>query len=168
MATKKHPKKRNKAYRPKNVMAYVKPAEQLDYKIMSFFFTHKLAAGTFQDLDGQKLAYMLNVAHTVAVRFKNELMIKKIEAAMEAYIGIRQRKERTGRWGAAGQEFLVLKSCSPGIAEYMITHPIHHILQAQDYVDKCQKKLRERRLLSADVDEHGNLINEIPFTEAVA
>jgi hypothetical protein len=64
MAASKKPRRK---YRPRPVQTWLPGNIRTDIEIMGFFFSNKLASGTFDAIDSNTVAYLLNVCHKMAV-----------------------------------------------------------------------------------------------------
>lgn len=151
--------KPRKHYRPKPVQSWIPDNLRHDIEIMAHFMAPKLAAGLFDDIDGNTLAYMLNVARRIAIEGNYLDMISMTDVCMEAFLGVRKRKERIGKWGASGEELIVIEESLPNIASYLLTQPVHRIEQAGKFVLKVNRKIMESGAIFADVTDSGQIEN---------
>jgi hypothetical protein len=156
MATTKKPRRK---YRPRPLQSWLPSKIRVDIEIMGYFFTDKLAMGTFDEIDSNTVAYLLNVCHKIAVDTHNSVMITNVNAALEAYIGIRRRHGRTGKYGASGPELMTLRATMPAIANYFTTSPQHRLDQARAYVLRVNEKMRAAGVLYAEPSHDGTLNN---------
>ncbi len=146
-------------YRPKPVMTWMPTSDQMNIAIMTYLFDDKLARGEFDDIDGNTLAFLLNVARKLANDANNQEQIERADKAMEAFLGIRQRRERTGKWGANGEELVSMREHLPPLADYMTSQPVHRLQAARSYVLKVNRRMHEEGALFADVEVDGSLVN---------
>lgn len=158
--------KPRKQYRPRPLQSWIPTTLRNAVEIMAHFLAPKLAAGLFNDVDGNSLAYMLNVSRRMAVEGGYQNMISMVDVCMEAFLGIRKRKERIGKWGAAGEELLVLEETLPNIAAWFLTQPVHRIERARQFVLAVNQKMMAVGALFADVTDSGQLENLV--TEVAA
>lgn len=156
MATSKKPRKK---YRPRPIQTWLPGSVRTDIDIMGFFFTQKLASGTFDAIDSNTVAYLLNVCHKMAVDTNNCEMIATCDEAIEAYRSIRRRHDRTVKYGASGPELLTLESAMPLIANYFTTSPQHRLAQAREYVLRVNEQMRASGVVYADISKDGRLEN---------
>lgn len=153
--------RKRSAYRPRPVTAWMPHSDRRNIELMAYYLAPKLAAGLFDDVDGNTLAYTLNLARTLAVNGGYLAMVSTIDTAMQAFLGIRKRKERLGKWGAAGEELLILEEHLPNIAAWMVIQPVHRIEAARHYVLRINEKMRDSGALFADVTSDGDLENVV-------
>lgn len=156
MATTKKPRKK---YRPRPLQTWLPGNIRVDIEIMGYFFTDKLARGTFDEIDSNTVAYLLNVCQKMAVDTHNSAMLAHCDAAIAAYIGIRRRHDRTGKYGATGPELVTLRETMPAIANYFTTSPQHRLEQARAYVLRVNEKMRAAGVLYAEPAKDGTLNN---------
>ena len=156
MATSKKPRKK---YRPRPVQTWLPPDIRMDIDIMSFFTADKLASGTFEAIDSNTVAYLLNVCHKMAVDTGNAAMTAACDAAIAAYIGIRRRHDRTAQYGATGPELVTLRETLPAIANYFTTSPQHRLEAARAYVLRVNEKMRAAGVVYAEPGRDGTLNN---------
>lgn len=156
MATNKKPRKR-RTIRP--IQTWLPGNIRTDIEIMGFFFTNKLAAGTFDAIDSNTVAYLLNVCHKMAADTRNIAMTAACDAAIAAYIGIRLLYERTGQYGATGPDLVALRETMPVIANYFTTSPQHRLEAARAYVLRVNEKMRAAGVLYAEPGRDGTLNN---------
>lgn len=152
---------KRKKYRPKPIASWLPPEQRRDIEIIGHYFAPKLAAGMFDDMDGNTLAFALNVAHKMAVDTGYQAMINMADVAMQSFLGIRQRRERVGKWGAAGEELLILEEHLPNIASWFITRPVHRIESARKWVYEQNDKMIKAGVLFADIADDGRLENTV-------
>ena len=152
-------KKPRKKYRPRPIQTWLPGNIRRDIEIMGFFFHRKIASGTFDAIDSNTVAYLLNVCHKMAVDTNNTAMIATCDEAIESYRGIRRRHDRTGKYGASGPELITLESTMPVIANYFTTSPQHRIDQAREYVLRVNEQMRARGVVYADISKDGRLEN---------
>ncbi|MBZ0105412.1 MAG: hypothetical protein K8H84_07245 [Sulfuricella denitrificans] len=153
------PRKPRKKYRPRPIQTWLPGHIRTDIDIMGFFFTRKLASGTFDAIDSNTVAYLLNVCHKMAADTSNTDMIATCDAAIEAYRSIRRRHDRTGKYGASGPELITLDAAMPAIANYFTTSPQHRIDQARQYVLRVNEQMRAMGVVYADIAKDGRLEN---------
>lgn len=156
MATNRKPRK-SRTIRP--VQSYLPKSIAGDIAIMGHLMPTKLSAGTFDALDSNTAAYLLNVCRVIAIKQGHKSAETVCDAAMEAYIGIRRRHDRTGVYGATGTELVTLRETLPEIAEYFATRPQHHLEDARQYVLRINEKMRAAGAIYAEPDKRGELIN---------
>lgn len=156
MATSKKPRKR-RTIRP--IQTWLPGNVRTDIEIMGFFFTNKLAGGTFDAIDSNTVAYMLNVCHKIATDTSNTGMAEIVDRAIAAYIGIRRRHDRTGQYGATGPELVALRETMPAIAAYFATSPQHRLEAAREYVLRVNEKMRAAGMVYAESTKDGRLEN---------
>lgn len=154
-ATKKPRKRRTirplQSWLPRNVAR--------DIEIIGYFFTRKLASGTFDMVDSNTVAYLLNVAHKLAIDHGHDDMRGIADQAIAAYLGIRRRHDRTGKYGATGPELVTLRETMPAIAEYFATRPQHHLDAARHYVLRVNEKMRQAGMVYAEPTKDGRFEN---------
>ncbi|WP_333710334.1 hypothetical protein [Malikia spinosa] len=156
MATTKKPRRK---YRPRPLQTWLAPEIRVPIDIMGFFFTDKLASATFDAIDSNTVAYLLNVCHKIAVDTRHAEMLSICDAAIAAYIGIRRRHDKTGQYGASGPELVTLRETMPAIANYFTTSPQHRLEQARAYVLWVNEKMREAGVVYAEPGMDGTLNN---------
>ena len=153
--------KPRKPYRARPVQSWLPADLRNDIEIMAHFLAPKLAAGMFGDIDGNTLAYMLNLARRIAIEGGYTSMINMADTTMHAFLGVRQRRERLGKWGAAGEELLVIEESLPNIATWLITQPVHRILAARAWVLKANATMARMGALFAEVSDDLRIENPI-------
>jgi len=153
--------KPRKPYRARPVQSWLPADLRHDIEIMAHFLAPKLAAGMFGDIDGNTLAYMLNIARRIAIEGGYTSMISMVDTTMHAFLGVRQRRERLGKWGAAGEELLVIEESLPNIATWLITQPVHRILAARAWVLKANATMARMGALFAEVSDDLRIENPI-------
>ena len=156
MATTKKPRRK---YRPRPLQTWLAPEIRIPIDIMGFFFTDKLASLTFDAIDSNTVAYLLNVCHKIAVDTRHAEMLSTCDAAIAAYIGIRRRHDKTGQYGASGPELVTLRETMPAIAHYFTTSPQHRLEQARAYVLRVNEKMRAAGMVYAEPGRDGTLNN---------
>jgi len=156
MATSKKPRRK---YRPRPVQTWLPGNIRMDIEIMGFFFTDKLASMTFDAIDSNTVAYLLNVCHKMAADTRNQSMLDACDAAIAAYLGIRRRHDKTGQYGASGPELITMRESMPIIANYFTTSPQHRLDQARAYVLRINEKMRAAGIVYAEPGMDGKLHN---------
>lgn len=159
--------KPRKPYRAKPIQSWLPAALRHDIEIMAHFLAPKLAAGMFDDIDGNTLAYMLNLARRIAIEGGYTSMITMADTTMHAFLAVRQRRERLGKWGAAGEELLVIEESLPNIATWLITQPVHRILAARAWVLKANATMARMGALFAEVSDDLRIENPIMKGQAI-
>lgn len=157
-------RKRSK-YRSKPVADWMPARDRHNIETMAHFLAPKLAAGLFDDIDGNTLAYTLNLAHKLAADGGYMDMLRTVDVAMEAFLSVRRRKERIGKWGAAGEELLILEEHLPNIAAWMVQQPVHRLADARAYVLRINEKMRSQGALFADITSDGKLENVVEVNQ---
>jgi hypothetical protein len=152
-------KRPRKAYLPRPVHTWLPSEVRMHIDILGFFFTDKLARGTFDDIDSNTVAYLLNMCHYLAVQSRNEAMLSGLDASFEAYKGVRRRHERTGKYGASGAELVTLREHMPHIANYFTTRPQHRIAEAREYVLRVNERMKAEGALYCEPDGRGEFTN---------
>lgn len=150
MATNRKPRNA-RTIRP--VKSYLPKPIANDISIMGHLMPVKLAAGTFDALDSNTAAYMLNVCRVIAIKQGHKSAKIVCDMAMEAYVGIRRRHDRTGVYGATGPELVALRETLPEIAEYFATRSQHHLEEARRYVLRINEKMRAAGAIYAEPDK---------------
>lgn len=153
--------KPRKKYRPKPVASWLPAEDRRAIEIIGHYFAPKLAAGLFDDIDANTLAYTLNLVRKMAVDADYQGMITVCDITMTAFLGIRQRFERIGKWGATGPELLLLEEHLPHIAAWFILQPVHRIEEARRYVLKINARMMQEGLLFADITHNGQIENAV-------
>lgn len=156
MATSKRPRKR-RTKRP--LQSWLSGSVRTDIEIMGFFFHNKLASGTFDALDSNTVAYLLNVTNKLAIDSGNTTMVEITDRAIAAYLGIRRRHDRTGQYGATGPELVTLKETMPEIANYFTTSPQHRLESARAYVLRVNEKMRKAGIVYGEPTRDGRIEN---------
>ena len=151
--------KPRKPYKPKPVAHWFGRDARNDIEIMAHYFAPKLAAGLFDTVDGNTLAYLLNLCRRIAVMSHYQSMVVTTDVCMEAFLSIRQRHDRTGKWGASGEELTILEEALPHIGQWIFTQPVHRVEKAREFVLKVNKKIQLAGALFADVTDDGRLEN---------
>lgn len=145
--------------KPRPLQTWLENNIKTDIEIMGFFFANKLASGTFDAIDSNTVAYLLNVCHKLAVDHKRNDMLTHCDAAIAAYLGIRRRHDKTGKYGATGPELVTLREVMPAIAEYFATRPQHHIEAARIYVLRVNEQMRQAGIVYAEPTKDGRFEN---------
>lgn len=145
--------------KPRPLQTWLEKNVKTDIEIMGFFFANKLASGTFDAIDSNTVAYLLNVCHKIAVDYSHKEMIATTDSAIAAYIGIRRRHDKTGKYGATGPELVTLRETMPAIAEYFATRPQHHIEAARIYVLRINEQMRKSGIVYAEPTNDGRFEN---------
>lgn len=153
-------RKRSK-YRPGPIAAWLPQSDRMTIEIMSRVMVDKLASGLFDELDANTVAYELNITRRLAVIGGHDAIRKNTDACMTAFVGIRQRQMRTGKWGATGEEFQTLRQHLGGLADYFSRQPVHRIESARQWVLAINAKMKAAGVISADVGEDGRLENRV-------
>lgn len=156
MATNRKPRKPRI---PRPVQSYLPKSIASDIAIMGHLMPTKLSAGTFDALDSNTCAYMLNVCRVIAAEHGHDSAKTVCDAAMAAYVGIRKRYDRTGVYGATGPELVTLRETLPEIAEYFASRPQHHLEKAREYVLRINEKMRAAGAVYAEPTKDGQLKN---------
>lgn len=153
--------KPRKKYRPKPVATWLSAKDRTAVELIGYYFAPKLAAGLFDEIDANTTAYTLNLARKMAVDADYQAMISMCDTTMSAFLSIRQRFERLGKWGASGPELLILEEHLPNIAAWFVLQPVHRIEEARRYVLRINAKMMQENLLFADVTGSGRFENEV-------
>lgn len=156
MSTTKKPRRK---YRPRPVASWLQSSLRMDIEIMGFFMADKLARAEFDEVDSNTAAYMLNMCHWLATEAGNDDITAVCDRAIEAYIGIRKRRDRTGQYGATGDELVTLRETMPDIARYFTTVSQHRLAQARAYVLRVNEKMRAAGVVYAEPTRDGRLEN---------
>lgn len=160
MGRKKNMKPRKK-YRPKPIASWLSAEDRTAIELIGYYFAPKLAAGIFDEIDANTTAYTLNLARKMAVDADYQAMITFCDTAMSAFLSVRQRFERLGKWGASGQELLILEEHLPNIAAWFVLQPVHRIETARRYVLRINAKMMQENLLFADITQSGKIENAV-------
>lgn len=148
-------------YRPGPVHAWLPKAERTTIEIMSRVIVDKLAAGLFDEIDSNTVGYELNICRRLAAIGGHEAAIKQSDACIAAFVSIRQRQIRTGKWGATGDEFQTLRQHLGDLADYFSRQPVHRIESARRWVLAVNEKMKVAGVISADVGEDMRLENRV-------
>lgn len=152
-------RKRNRKYRPGPVHSWLPREHRTTIQIMSHVMVDKLAAGLFDELDANTMAYELNIARRLAVIGGHHEMRNNADECMESFTAIRQRESRTGKWGASGDEYQTLRQHLGPLADYFSRQPVHRVEAARQWVLSANRKMMEAKVISADVSEDFRLEN---------
>lgn len=152
-------KKRTKKYRPGPKLSLLPIADRTNIQIMSHVMVDKLAAGIFDELDANTMAYELNITRRLAVIVGHDAIRDNADECMAAYVSIRQREARTGKWGATGEEYQTLRQHLGNLSDYFSRQPVHRIESARQWVMAANRKMMAAGVLSADVGEDMRLEN---------
>lgn len=146
-------------YRPGPVAAWLPHSDRMTIEIMSRVMVDKLASGLFDELDANTVAYELNITRRLAVIGGHDDFRQKSDACMAAFVGIRQRQMRTGKWGSTGEEFQILCQHLGGLADYFSRQSVHSIESARQWVLAVNLKMQAAGVISADIGENMKLEN---------
>lgn len=133
-----------KKRQPRPVMSWLPSSERTTLKIMAHVIVEKLAAGLFDEVDDNTLAYLLNVSLYLALGNGNEEIVQSAEACLDAVREIRQRKGRVGKWGAAQDELAALQLGIDACVSYFADQPVHRIAAARIRVLAVNEKMKQR------------------------
>jgi hypothetical protein len=122
---------------------------------------NKLVSGTFSDIDANTVAYELNITRRLAVIGGHESVRQAADECMAAYLGIRDRQMKTGKWGANGQEFQTFRQHLGGLSDYFSRQPVHRIESARQWVLAINRKMQEAGAMSADIGDDMKLENVV-------
>lgn len=134
---------------------------RITMSIMAYFWEPKLRSGDFADVDANTLALILNVSHWMAKEYGYGNMRTLVDNAMQAWLSIRQRFERTRKWGASGAELQIIDESLPLIAEWTFGQPMHRYELAYNKVFDFNDRLRAGGLLYAEIGDNNQLVNEV-------
>lgn len=152
-------RKRNKKYHPGPVHSWLPRSDRMTIQIMSHVMVDKLAAGLFDDIDANTIAYELNIARRLAVIGGHESTRDDVDCCMAAFVGIRQRHLRVGKWGANADELQTLRTLLGSLADYFSRQPVHRVEVARQWVLAANLKMQAAGAISADIGENMKLEN---------
>lgn len=151
--------RKRSAYRPGPVAAWLPKSDRMTIQIMSHVMVDKLAAGLFDEIDANTVAYELNITRRLAVIGGHADARRASDECMAAFVAIRQRQMRTGKWGASGEELQVLRNYLGDLSDYFSRQPVHRIESARQWVLAMNEKMKAAGLIHADISDDGNVIN---------
>lgn len=132
-----------KKRQPRPVTSYLPSSERTTLKIMAHVIVDKLAAGLFDEIDDNTLAYLLNVTLYLALDNGNDDIEQSANACLNSVREIRKRKARVGKWGANEDELKALLVSIDACASYFADQPVHRIEAARQRVLAVNRKMRE-------------------------
>ena len=151
--------RKRSSYRPGPIAAWLPKSDRMTIEIMSHVMVDKLVSGLFDDLDSNTIAYELNITRRLAVIGNHEPIKQAADECMGAFIGIRTRQIKTGKWGANGEEFQTLRKHLGDLSDYFARQPVHRIESARQWVLRINRKMQEAGALSADIGDDMKLEN---------
>jgi hypothetical protein len=153
--------RKRSSYRPGPVAAWLPKSDRMTIQIMSHVMVDKLVSGLFDELDANTVAYELNITRRLAVIGNHESIRRAADECMAAYLGIRDRQLKTGKWGANGQEFQTFRQYLGGLSDCFSRQPVHRIESARQWVLAINKKMQAAGALSADIGDDMKLENVV-------
>lgn len=131
-----------KKRQPRPVTSWLPSSERTTLKIMAHVIVEKLAAGLFDEVDDNTLAYSLDVSLYLALGNGNDEIVQDAESCLDALREIRQRQRRVGKYGANSEELAVLATRIDACVGYFVDQPVHRIESARQRVLAVNEKLR--------------------------
>lgn len=131
-----------KKRQPRPVMSWLPSSERTTLKIMAHVMIEKLAAGLFDEMDDNTLAYTLDVSLYLAMGNGNDEIVQDAESCLDVLREIRQRRQRVGKYGASGDEMEVLATRLDACVSYFVDQPVHRIEAARQRVLAANEKMR--------------------------
>lgn len=146
-------------YRPGPIHAWLQKSDRTTIQIMSHVMVDKLAAGIFDEIDANTMAYELNIARRLAVIGGHAVTVDDVDECMSAFTAIRRRHVRVGKWGANAKELKTLRTLLGSLADYFSRQPVHRVEVARQWVLAVNRKMQAAGALSADIGDDMRLEN---------
>lgn len=153
-------RKRSK-YTPGPVHSWIPKSDRMTIQIMSHVMADKLSSGIFDEIDANTIAYELNIARRLAVIGGHEATRDSVDECMAAFVSVRQRQTRVGKWGATADELQTLRSLLGPLADYFSRQPVHRVETARQWVLAVNRKMQAAGVISADIGEDMRLENVV-------